>query len=307
MVSVEEPCSRRPERRFAMAAPGMRQGLTPMCFQKSASSTATTALRSTGGMSMKRTSTRFSMANSPRMLPSAAKTWVMMFGSKSSRDEICGRSFSYARKTPAREPPRIATAKARARPVRRKVKKRTGGGSRRPLGAIAHHYEAIASSSSYGLGSGEGLGTEGWDGETPKQPRERELIRSRLPSPWPRAESGLVVVPFLRRPRRRVVGRLGGFSPGRGRVVRLVARLAPRHGPGLRMALAAGGSALCVARRPLAQGPEHPAQHVTVRVGVAAAWRGIRVATTAAVAHVTPGLPLARAGLTWTRRGVPLA
>ena len=51
MVRVEKPCPRRPERRLASAAPGMRQGLIPMCFQKSASSTATMALRSTGGMS----------------------------------------------------------------------------------------------------------------------------------------------------------------------------------------------------------------------------------------------------------------
>ena len=53
MVSVEEPCSLRPERKLASAAPGMRQGLMPRCFQNSASSTATTALRSTGGMSRK--------------------------------------------------------------------------------------------------------------------------------------------------------------------------------------------------------------------------------------------------------------
>ncbi len=72
----------------------MRQGLMPRCFQKSASSTATTALRSTGGMSSKRTTTRFSMANSPSTEPSAANTWVMMLGWKFSSDETCGRSFS---------------------------------------------------------------------------------------------------------------------------------------------------------------------------------------------------------------------
>ena len=72
----------------------MRQGFTPMCFQKSASSTATTALRSTGGMSLKATTTRRSMANSPRRDPSAANTWVMMLGWKSSRDATWGRSLS---------------------------------------------------------------------------------------------------------------------------------------------------------------------------------------------------------------------
>ena len=65
MVRVEEPCPFVPVRKFARTAPGMRQGLTPRCFQKSASSTATMALRSTGGMSLKATTTRFSMANSP--------------------------------------------------------------------------------------------------------------------------------------------------------------------------------------------------------------------------------------------------
>ena len=72
MVRVEDPWVRRPERRLAMNALGMRQGFTPRCFQKSASSTATVALRSTGGMSLKPTTTRRSMANSPRSLPSAA-------------------------------------------------------------------------------------------------------------------------------------------------------------------------------------------------------------------------------------------
>ena len=65
-----------------------------MCFQKSASSTATIALRSTGGMSLKPTITRFSIANSPSRLPSAAKTWVMMLGWKFSSDETWGRSLS---------------------------------------------------------------------------------------------------------------------------------------------------------------------------------------------------------------------
>ena len=51
---------------------GTRQTLTPMCFQKSESSTATIALRSTGGMSPKPTITRRSMANVPSRLPSAA-------------------------------------------------------------------------------------------------------------------------------------------------------------------------------------------------------------------------------------------
>ena len=50
----------------------MRQGFTPRWRQKSASSTATTALRSTGGMSLKETMTRFSMAKSPMSVPSAA-------------------------------------------------------------------------------------------------------------------------------------------------------------------------------------------------------------------------------------------
>ena len=85
-MSVEKPWPRRPERRLASAAPGMRQGLMPRCFQKSASSTATMALRSTGGMSRNWTTTRFSIANSPSTLPSAAKTWVMMFGLKSSSE-----------------------------------------------------------------------------------------------------------------------------------------------------------------------------------------------------------------------------
>ena len=48
IVRVEKPWPRRPERRLANAAAGMRQGLIPRCFQKSASSTATIALRSTG-------------------------------------------------------------------------------------------------------------------------------------------------------------------------------------------------------------------------------------------------------------------
>ena len=61
---------RRPARTLAKAADGMRQRFTPRCFQNSASSTATTALRSTGGMSLKPTTTRRSMANSPSRLPS---------------------------------------------------------------------------------------------------------------------------------------------------------------------------------------------------------------------------------------------
>ena len=76
----------------------------PMCFQKSASSTATMALRRTGGMSRNSTTTRFSIANSPRTLPSAAKTWVMMLGWKSSSDVTWGRSLSKAKKTPIERP-----------------------------------------------------------------------------------------------------------------------------------------------------------------------------------------------------------
>ena len=72
MVSVEKPCPLRPERRFERAAAGTRQTLTPMCFQKSESSTATMALRSWGGISAKPTITRRSMANVPSRLPSAA-------------------------------------------------------------------------------------------------------------------------------------------------------------------------------------------------------------------------------------------
>ncbi len=48
----------------------MRQGFTPRCFQKSASSTAMVALRRTGGMSLNPTTTRRSIANSPRSFPS---------------------------------------------------------------------------------------------------------------------------------------------------------------------------------------------------------------------------------------------
>jgi hypothetical protein len=72
MVRVEDPWLRRPDWRLEMAAPGMRHRLIPRCFQKSASSTATMALRSTGGMSLKPTMTRFSMAKSPIIVPSAA-------------------------------------------------------------------------------------------------------------------------------------------------------------------------------------------------------------------------------------------
>ena len=124
MVRVEKPWPRRPDRRFASAAPGTRQGLIPRCFQKSASSTDTIALRSTGGMSLKETTTRFSIANSPSTLPSAEKTWVMMLGWKSSSDVTWGRSDSKAKKTPRRAPPRMAPANSAVTTARRRVNTR---------------------------------------------------------------------------------------------------------------------------------------------------------------------------------------
>ena len=131
MVRVEKPCPRRPERRLARAAPGMRQGLIPMCFQKSSSSTATMALRRTGGMSRNSTTTRFSIANSPRTLPSEAKTCVMMFGWKSSSDVTWGRSLSKAKKTPISAPARMAATKSAVTTTRRRVRVRGAGGARR--------------------------------------------------------------------------------------------------------------------------------------------------------------------------------
>ena len=140
MVRVEKPWPLRPERRLASAAPGIRQTLIPRCFQKSASSTATIELRSTGGMSPKATSTRRSIANSPITLPSAAKTWVMMFGWNSSSEVTCGRSLSSARNTPSSAPRKMATANAEVTTTRRRVRMRSfslgltaGGGIGRRL------------------------------------------------------------------------------------------------------------------------------------------------------------------------------
>ena len=138
IVSVEKPWPRRPERRFASAARGMLHGSIPMCFQKSSSSTATIALRSTGGMSRNATTTRFSIANSPITLPSLAKTCVMMFGWKSSSDVTCGRSLSKARKTPSSAPPMTAAAKSAVTTTRRRVRTRGGAAG----GAIKNDYDA---------------------------------------------------------------------------------------------------------------------------------------------------------------------
>ncbi len=127
----------------------MRQGLIPMCFQKSSSSTATTALRRTGGMSRNSTTTRFSIANSPRTLPSDAKTCVMMLGWKSSREVTWGRSLSKAKKTPMRAPPRMAATNSAVTTTRRRVRVRGRGTGlaaavpRRPArgGAIGDDYD----------------------------------------------------------------------------------------------------------------------------------------------------------------------
>src|SRR5262245_56211810 len=113
----------------------------PMCFQKSASSTATIALRSTGGMSRNETTTRFSIANSPITLPSFANTCVMMFGWNSSSEVTWGRSLSNARNTPRGAPPQMAAAKSAVTTTRRSV--RTRGGA---AGAnISGDYDAAAS------------------------------------------------------------------------------------------------------------------------------------------------------------------
>src|SRR5206468_10489782 len=48
----------------------------------------------------------------------------MMLGWKSSSDETGGRSLSYARKMPAREPRRMAAEKTRITPARRRLPKR---------------------------------------------------------------------------------------------------------------------------------------------------------------------------------------
>src|SRR5262245_47908121 len=118
----------------------------PMCFQKSASSTATIALRSTGGMSRNCTTTRFSIANSPITLPSFANTCVMMFGWNSSSEVTWGRSLSKARKTPSRAPPKMAAARRAVTTTRRSVSTR-GGGVRGVAagGGISDDYDAGSS------------------------------------------------------------------------------------------------------------------------------------------------------------------